>query len=209
MKLHRCNFELHTKGEYEKSFKRDYLAPFGWIIVSVVVLLGTAVVIGNSGILSNDLFSEPNTTKEERKMSAEEIAFDIHYEVNEVRKLHGLKPLSWSSTITEIAKKHSQDMNERNYLSHISPEGEDVADRYEQANFVCKKELSNGDILKGGENLAEISYPDDLTGMGSRIVQSWMDSPSHKQNLLFKEYGREGIGVVISGETLYITQNFC
>lgn len=185
------------------------MAPFGWIIVSVVVLLGTAVAIGNSGILSNDLFSEPNTTKEERKMSAEEIAFDIHYEVNEVRKLHGLKPLSWSSTITEIAKKHSQDMNERNYLSHISPDGEDVADRYEQANFVCKKELSNGDILKGGENLAEISYPDDLTGMGSRIVQSWMDSPSHKQNLLFKEYGREGIGVVISGETLYITQNFC
>ncbi len=185
------------------------LAPFGWIIVSVVVLLGTAVAIGNSGILSNDLFSESYTTKEERKISTEQIAFDIHYEVNEVRKLHGLKPLSWSSTITEIAKKHSQDMNERNYLSHISPEGEDVADRYEQANFVCKKELSNGDILKGGENLAEISYPDELTGMGSRIVQSWMDSPSHKQNLLFKEYGREGIGVVISGETLYITQNFC
>lgn len=192
-----------------KNHSKVILAPFGWIIVSVVVLLGTAVAIGNSGILSNDLFSEPNTTKEERKMSAEEIAFDIHYEVNEVRKLHGLKPLSWSSTITEIAKKHSQDMNERNYLSHISPEGEDVADRYEQANFVCKKELSNGDILKGGENLAEISYPDELTGMGSRIVQSWMDSPSHKQNLLFKEYGREGIGVVISGETLYITQNFC
>jgi uncharacterized protein YkwD len=192
-----------------KNHSKVILAPFGWIIVSIVVLLGTAVAIGNSGILSNDLFSEPNTTKEERKISAEQIAFDIHYEVNEVRKLHGLKPLSWSSTITEIAKKHSQDMNERNYLSHISPEGEDVADRYEQANFVCKKELSNGDILKGGENLAEISYPDELTGMGSRIVQSWMDSPSHKQNLLFKEYGREGIGVVISGETLYITQNFC
>ena len=209
MKLRWCNFELHTKGEYEKSFKSDTLSPFGWIILAVTVLLGTAVVIGNSGILSNDLFSEPNTTKEERKISAEQIAFDIHYEVNEVRKLHGLKPLSWSSTITEIAKKHSQDMNERNYLSHISPEGEDVADRYEQANFVCKKELSNGDILKGGENLAEISYPDELTGMGSRIVQSWMDSPSHKQNLLFKDYGREGIGVVISVETLYITQNFC
>ena len=192
-----------------KNHSKVILAPFGWIIVSIVVLLGTAVAIGNSGILSNDLFSEPNTTKEERKISAEQIAFDIHYEVNEVRKLHGLKPLSWSSTITEIAKKHSQDMNERNYLSHISPEGEDVADRYEQANFVCKKELSNGDILKGGENLAEISYPDELTGMGSRIVQSWMDSPSHKQNLLFKEYGREGIGVIISGETLYITQNFC
>ncbi|MFB3113856.1 MAG: CAP domain-containing protein [Nitrosopumilaceae archaeon] len=209
MKLHWCNFELHTKGEYEKSFKSDTLASFGWIILAVTVLLGTAVAIENSGILSNDLFSEPNTTKDERKMSTEQIAFDIHYEVNEVRKLHGLKPQPWSSTIAEIAKKHSQDMSERNYLSHISPEGNDVAYRYEQANFVCARELSNGDILKGAENLAEISYPDDLTGIGTRIVQSWMDSPSHKQNLLFKEYGKEGIGVVISEDVLYITQNFC
>jgi len=192
-----------------KNHSKVILAPFGWIIVSIVVLLGTAVAIGNSGILSNDLFSEPNITKEERKMSTEQIAFDIHYEVNEVRKLHGLKPLPWSSTIAEIAKKHSQDMSERNYLSHISPEGKDVVDRYEQANFVCARELSNGDILKGAENLAEISYPDDLTGIGTRIVQSWMDSPSHKQNLLFKEYGKEGIGVVISEDVLYITQNFC
>jgi len=184
------------------------LAPFGWI-VTVMILLGTAVVIGNSGILSIDLFSEPNTTREEREMSTEQIAFDIHYEVNEVRKLHGLKPLSWSSTIAEIAKNYSQDMSERNYLSHISPEGKDVAYRYEQANFVCARELSNGDILKGAENLAEISYPDDLTGIGTRIVQSWMDSPSHKQNLLFKEYGKEGIGVVISDDVLHITQNFC
>ena len=209
MKLHWCDFELHTKGEYEKSFKNDTLASFGWIILAVTVLLGTAVAIGNSGILSNDLFSEPNTTKEERKMSTEQIAFDIHYEVNEVRKLHGLKPLPWSSTIAEIAKKHSQDMSERNYLSHISPEGKDVVDRYEQANFVCARELSNGDILKGAENLAEISYPDDLTGIGTRIVQSWMDSPSHRENLLFKEYGKEGIGVVISDDVLHITQNFC
>jgi len=178
-------------------------------MLAVTVLLGTAVAIGNSGILSNDLFSEPNTTKVERKMSAEQIAFDIHYEVNEVRKLHGLKLLPWSSTIAEIAKKHSQDMSERNYLSHISPEGKDVVDRYEQANFVCARELSNGDVLKGAENLAEISYPDDLTGIGTRIVQSWMDSPSHRENLLFKEYGKEGIGVVISDDVLHITQNFC
>ncbi len=105
MKLHWCNFELHTKGEYEKSFKSDTLASFGWIILAVTVLLGTAVAIGNSGILSNDLFSDAYTSKEELKMSTEQIAFDIHYEINEVRKLHGLKPLPWSSTIAEIAKK--------------------------------------------------------------------------------------------------------
>lgn len=203
-----CNLELHTKDEYEKSIKKGTLAPFGWIIVAIVVLLSTAGVIGNSGILSNELFSEPSPTAEQ-KIDTQQIAFAIHNEVNEVRKLHGLKSLSWSGAIAEIAKKHSQDMSERNYFSHISPEGKDVVDRYEKANFVCARELSNGDVLKGGENLAEVSYPDDLIGIDTRIVQSWMDSPSHKKNLLFDGYGTEGIGVVISGEMLHITQNFC
>lgn len=184
------------------------MALFAWIVVIASVLLGAAVVIGNPGILSS-FFSEPDTNEVGRGISTEKIAFEIHYEVNEVRKLHGLKSLSWSSTIAEIAKKHSQDMSDRNYLSHISPEGNDIADRYEQANFVCKRELSNGDILKGGENLAEVSFPDELTGVGSRIVQSWMDSPSHRANLLFDAYGKEGIGIVISGDVMLITQNFC
>ncbi len=184
------------------------MAPFGWIIAAAVVLLTTFVIVGNSGIFSNEQLLESNTTPK-LKIDDRQIAFDIHHEVNEVRKLHGLKPLSWSDTIAEIAKKHSQDMNDRNYLSHISPEGEDVADRYEKANFVCARELSKSEILKGGENLAEVTYPDDLTGIGVRIVQSWMDSPSHRENILFEEYGTEGIGVVISDGMLLITQNFC
>ena len=203
-----CNFELHTKEEYEKSRQNSTLAAVGYIAIAVAVLLGTAVVIGNSGIFSNDLISETNTTSKQI-IDSQQIAFDIHHEVNEVRKLHGLKPLSWSTKIAEIAIKYSQDMSERNYLSHISPEGEDVADRYNKANFVCARELANGDVLRGGENLAEINFPENLTGIGMRVVQSWMDSPSHRQNLLFEEYGAEGIGVVISGETIYITQNFC
>jgi len=126
-----------------------------------------------------------------------------------VRKLYGLKTLSWIDIIAEIAKKHSQDMSERNYFAHESPEGDDVADRYKKANLVCARQLSNGDGLRGGEDLAKISFPDDPTGIDTRIVQSWLDSPSHRKNLLFKEYGTEGIGVIISGDTLYITQNFC
>lgn len=165
--------------------------------------------MGNSGILPTTLFSVPTASETGQEINTEKIAIEIHLEVNEVRELYGLKALGWSSLIAEIAKKHSQDMSDRNYLSHISPEGNDVGDRFEQAHFYCKKNLPNGDILKGGENLAEVSYPDDLTGIGSRIVQSWMDSPSHKANLLFESYDKEGIGVVISGDVLRITQNFC
>lgn len=199
--------KLHTKDEYEKSRKICTLTPFGWVIVAVA-LLGSVVVIGNSGIFSSEVFLDENNANE-IKIDSNQIAMNIHQEVNEVRKLYGLEQLSWSSKIAEIAKKHSKDMSERNYLSHISPEGEDVADRYEKGNFVCARELDNGDILKGGENLAEVSFPESLDGIGMRIVQSWMDSPSHRKNILFDGYGMEGIGVVISEDMLHITQNFC
>ena len=177
--------------------------------MAAVVLLSTAVVIVTPGSLTTELFSDHDVKSAEQKISTEQITIDIHYEVNEVRKLHGLDPFNWSNTIAEIAKKHSQDMSERDYLSHISPEGYDVADRYEQANFVCDRKLPTGEILKGGENLAEVSFPGDITSIGERIVESWMDSPTHRENLLFSGYGIEGIGVVLSRDMLYITQNFC
>ena len=188
--------------------KSTTLTSIVWFAVVAVVLLGAVVVMGNSNDLPS-LFSAPQHNKAEEKIDTERIAFEIHNEVNEVRKLYGLNTLSWNSKIADIATKHSKDMSVRNYLDHISPEGNDVADRFKQGNFVCDRKLSDGDILKGGENLAEVSYPDDVTGIGMRIVQSWMDSPTHRANLLFKEYATEGIGVVFSDDVLHITQNFC
>ena len=104
-----------------------------------VVLLGTAIAIENVGIFSG-ITSVGLDKKAEQQIDTERIAFEIHAEVNKVRELHGLESLSWSSAISEIAEKHSQDMNDRNYLDHISPEGHDVVDRYKEGNFVCKKE---------------------------------------------------------------------
>ncbi len=203
-----CNFELHTKHEYEKHPKSTTLTSIVWYAVVAVVLLGAVVVLSNSSDLPS-LFSSSQDVKKEEKIDTERIAFEIHHEVNEVRSLYGLNSLSWSSKIADIATKHSKDMSVRNYLDHISPEGNDVADRFKQANFVCDRKLPNGDVLKGGENLAEVSYPDDITGIGVRIVQSWMDSPSHRANLLFEGYATEGIGIIFSDDVLHITQNFC
>lgn len=188
--------------------KSTTLISIAWFIVIATILLGAVVLLGNSASLPN-LFSTSQDNKVEEKINTEKIALEIHHEVNEVRKLYGLNSLSWNSKIADIATKHSKDMSVRSYLDHISPEGNDVADRFKQANFVCDRKLSNGDMLKGGENLAEVSYPHDITGIGVRIVQSWMESPSHRANLLFEEYDAEGIGVIFSDDVLHITQNFC
>ncbi len=42
------------------------------------------------------------------------------------------------------------------------------------------------------------------------VVDGWMDSSGHRENILKDSYDLEGIGVAIdSTEQVYITQNFC
>jgi len=146
---------------------------------------------------------------EDPELDTQKIARDIHWSVNEQRDLHGLNPVAWNPSLSEIAKKHSQDMIDRIYYSHYSPEGKDVADRYEDANFKCEISIQDGKTLRGGENLALITGLEEPEGLGERIVESWMLSPDHKKNLLYNYYENEGIGVIVFHDELYVTQNFC
>jgi uncharacterized protein YkwD len=42
------------------------------------------------------------------------------------------------------------------------------------------------------------------------VVDGWMDSPGHRENILEDGYGLQGIGVAISSdEEVFVTQNFC
>jgi uncharacterized protein YkwD len=41
-------------------------------------------------------------------------------------------------------------------------------------------------------------------------LKGWMDSDSHRENILQNDYTREGVGVAIgSDDKVYITQVFC
>lgn len=42
------------------------------------------------------------------------------------------------------------------------------------------------------------------------MVDSWMNSPGHRANILNPDYDRAGIGVAVDAEeAVYATQNFC
>src|SRR3990167_1025030 len=64
------------------------------------------------------------------------IARDVFDEVNEERVENGLQPLVWNDSIASVAKRHSNDMATRDYLSHYSPEGASSANRGINAGFV-------------------------------------------------------------------------
>jgi uncharacterized protein YkwD len=46
--------------------------------------------------------------------------------------------------------------------------------------------------------------------IASQVVNGWMNSPGHRENILNARYDREGIGIAVSSDgKVYVTQNFC
>ncbi|MEW6555179.1 MAG: CAP domain-containing protein [Actinomycetota bacterium] len=152
------------------------------------------------------------------------LATTIHDLINEERRQEGLRSLQWDQSLARIAFDHSKDMAERDYFDHLSPEGEDFADRYTEHDY--HKETRVGDtVYVGGENLSLTnvvrsytydpetgqvhSYEfNDLEELARSTVQGWMDSPGHRENIL-TPFTREGIGIYVTAEgEVYITENF-
>lgn len=136
---------------------------------------------------TNLSFSITEPTKEE---------LVIFNQINEERKEHSLSPLKLNKAITYVAREHSEDMARRSYFSHKTPEGITVYDR-----------LINNSLyfLLAGENIAV--YDSDYL---NETVSGWMQSPSHRANVLSDEYNEVGVGVfcVFNGTYCYVTADF-
>lgn len=99
---------------------------------------------------------------------------------NEVRAAHGLAPLRLDETANEAAYEHAWDMDLRDFFDHVNPDGEHPVDR-----------LARHGIERTwvGENLARgHATPED-------VVAAWMDSPVHRENLLYPWWTHVGIAV--------------
>jgi len=62
-----------------------------------------------------------------------------------------------------------------------------------------------------GENIMmskDFSRAFDPQGFARRAVQGWMESEGHRENMLSARYQKSGVGVVISGSSIYATQVF-
>lgn len=113
--------------------------------------------------------------------------------VNGERAAAGLRPLKIDPALTEVARKHSADMFARGYFSHYTPEGKSPFDRMRESEVR---------FLIAGENLALApSVPLAHAGL--------MNSPGHRANILRRQFGRVGIGIMDGGvHGLIVTQKF-
>jgi len=100
---------------------------------------------------------------------------------NEKRIQAGLQPLKYNSTLSSAAYAKGRDMIERDYWAHVAPDGTQPWKFFSDFGYR---------YLYAGENLAR-----DFSNPYS-AVEAWMNSPTHKDNLLNSKYKEIGIGVV-------------
>ncbi|MGE7665227.1 CAP domain-containing protein [Ureibacillus composti] len=110
---------------------------------------------------------------------------------NAERTKAGLKPLEIYAPLMKVAEAKSADMSKNNYFSHTSPTYGSPFDQIKAAGISYKSAGEN--IAQGQKTPAE-------------VVQAWMDSPGHRQNIMNANYTHIGVGYVENGN--YWTQQF-
>lgn len=100
---------------------------------------------------------------------------------NEKRTSAGLSALTLNTTLSSAAYTKGRDMIERDYWAHVAPDGTQPWKFFSDAGYRYRY---------AGENLAR-----DFTNPTS-TVNAWMDSPTHRENILNSKYKEIGIGVI-------------
>ncbi|MFD8049417.1 RNA polymerase [Streptomyces sp. WAC 05379] len=113
--------------------------------------------------------------------------------VNKERANAGCGPVEEDTLLNKSAQGHSDDMAARDFFDHTNPDGEDPGQRITAAGYRWSTY---------GENIA----------MGQQtpaaVMESWMNSPGHKANILNCSFKDIGVGIHNGPGGPWWTQNF-
>lgn len=116
---------------------------------------------------------------------------------NQNRKNTKLSPLSANSRLAMAAQMKADDMAQKGYFSHTSPEGLTPWFWFEKTGYK---------FVYAGENLA-INFHDT-----NDVNNAWMASPAHRSNILNRYFTEVGIGVskgIYEGrESIFVVELF-
>lgn len=116
---------------------------------------------------------------------------------NEERADSALSPLRRNAVLDRAAQLKAQDMAEHEYFAHYSPQGVTPWHWFGQVQY---------NFVHAGENLA-IHFTDS-----SDVVEAWMESPSHRANILSGNFAEIGVGTAEGTyegfKTVYVVQMF-
>ncbi len=146
------------------------------------------------GLIANVLVA--NETALSKNYNNDE--YQIFELVNAERHRNRLNELDWDDYLAQMARAYSKKMAKENFFAHSDFDGKTVVDRAKDSRIKNWRKI--------GENLF---YYEDNYNFDALAVKGWMESPTHRQNILDRNWTATGIGVAESRDgRIYITQVF-
>jgi uncharacterized protein YkwD len=116
---------------------------------------------------------------------------------NDERSDNNVGPLRRNATLDAAAKLKAEHMAKNQYFAHFAPDGTSPWYWFKEAGYT---------YAHAGENLA-IHFTDS-----TEVVEAWMDSPTHRENIVNGLYTEIGVGTAkgkFDGyNTVYVVQLF-
>jgi len=113
------------------------------------------------------------------------------------RQINNVSALKVSPLLEQAARLKAEDMAQKGYFSHNTPDGKSPWDWLTEVGYY---------YTSAGENLA-INFVDSAD-----IENAWMKSPSHRENILNNRYTEIGIatarGIYKGRESVFVVQFF-
>jgi len=150
-------------------FQPSFLKPRNLFILAVVLLLIKFLIF-------SCFFYFPKIPQ-----FAVVVSSDLAELANKERVALGFQPLKVNQQLTQAAQQKAQDMLNNNYFAHTSPSGTTPWYWLDKVGYKYRT---------AGENLAK-----DFTD-SKFLHQAWMNSSSHRANILNNKYQEIGIAVV-------------
>lgn len=152
-----------------------------------------AIYILNQSFIKSFTIAQPGVLGYSSEITVSKVLIQTN---NERSKL-GLAPLTFNATLSKSAEAKAADMFANNYWAHTSPAGKSPWDFFKDAGY---------DYSVAGENLAKDFF--DTEG----LMKAWMNSPTHRANIVNAKYREIGLGVVngvLGGvKTTLVVQHF-
>ncbi len=136
----------------------------------------------------------PTTTKGKGYLDSKKILSWTNF----YREKEDIASLTENETLNQAAQKKLEDMFQRQYFEHVSPDGKNAGDIVSGLGY---------QYLRVGENLAMGNFKDEKD-----LVDAWIASPGHRENILNSKFTEIGVaaksGTFQGNETFLSVQVF-
>ncbi len=146
-----------------------------------------SVLLRNLKRASHEVVVKASAPEDPALMVMKQFVIDL---TNIERQQRGLALLRMNDFLAKAAQGHTDDMQQRDYMAHESPEGKTAVDRVKAAGYLDEFDRCQcNSSYTVGENLAKGQVTP------AEVVQGWMDSAGHRKNILNPDFTEIGIGI--------------